>query len=475
MRAILARIAMITLLFSTASIERPSEALGSSRCPDGYHRSPSGDCENVSDLPDDLPRCPDGYHRSPSGDCESVQGGSSASESSSNNDDDDDDIDSVFDSSVGDNEIRGGNNNVENTNVNPSIQQQVGGQFLRYENPTLGISVQYPSDWQIEEEQGEQVTFVKEKVNEKNIVEFLVDVHELDSPDITLTEFVGNEISKKREERQGFNLIESTPVTISDGNIPAHMLVYTFVKEDEGRNGEINKISRIFAILGNKVYNIAYLAESDRYSTYLPVAQQMINSLKMDGLSNDNVEQIGSSDLSQSLPELKPKTTIGGESEAPSISEPETPPVTGDFVMKVQLEPHENEFARADGRYQVSDFAIAISNSSKICPVSNCVLDLDGGEMSGEVTPGERALDGKLRIETGDSTKIMDLYADLQTVEEHQEDGKTVRVIQGELRTSVGDFNKPNYQSLINGTLVPDGNDFILELIGTGESPFTYT
>ena len=37
--------------------------------------------------------------------------------------------------------------------------------------------------------------------------------------------------------------------------------------------------------------------------------------------------------------------------------------------MKVQLEPHENEFARADGRYQVSDFAIAISNSSKLCPV----------------------------------------------------------------------------------------------------------
>src|SRR5918994_194220 len=156
MRAMLARIAMITLLFSTASIviplsiERSSEALGSSRCPDGYHRSPSGDCEKVSDLPDNLPRCPDGYHRSPSGDCEKVTDGSPVSDSS---------------------------NNVENTNVIPSIQQQLGGQFLRYENPTLGISVQYPSDWQIEGEQGEQVTFVKEKVNEKNIVEFLVDVH----------------------------------------------------------------------------------------------------------------------------------------------------------------------------------------------------------------------------------------------------------------------------------------------------------
>jgi hypothetical protein len=40
------------------------------RCPNGYHRSPSGDCEKVVPLPPDLPRCPNGYHRSPSGKCE---------------------------------------------------------------------------------------------------------------------------------------------------------------------------------------------------------------------------------------------------------------------------------------------------------------------------------------------------------------------------------------------------------------------
>ena len=137
----------------------------------------------------------------------------------------------------------------------------------------------------------------------------------------------------------------------------------------------------------------------------------------------------------------------------------------------IEVKTSENEFAREEGRYQVSDFAIAISNSSKLCPVSNCVFDLDGGEMSGE----DSALDGRLRIDTGDSTKIMDLYADLQTVEKRQQDGKNVQVIQGELITSLADINRPNYQSLINGTLVPDGDDFTLELVGTGESPFTYT
>jgi hypothetical protein len=465
MRAMLARIAMITFLFSTASIviplsiERPSEASGSSRCPDGYHRSPSGDCERVGDLSDNLSRCPDGYHRSPTGDCERVTDGSPVSDSSNNDDDSDDDDNDVESRSDNLEDLFSGSNddNVENTNVIPSTQQQIQGQFPRYENPTLGISVQHPSDWLLVGESDDKLNFLKDGV----AVE--IDVDDLDPSDTTLSDYSNERVEDLREDRNDFELIEFEPVTISEGQ-PAQKAVYSFTGED----GEVVNVIRVWSVYQAKLYSIAYIAESNQYDQYLPIAQQMIDSFEIVGLG-------GSGDQSLSLPELKPNTTLGGDSETPAISEPETPPVTGDFVMKVQLEPHENEFARADGRYQVSDFAIAISNSSKICPVSNCVLDLDGGEMSGEVTPGERALDGKLRIDTRDSTKIMDLYADLQTVEEHQEDGKTVQVIQGELRTSVGDFNKPNYQSLINGTLVPDGNDFILELIGTGESPFTYT
>lgn len=51
------------------------------RCPNGTHKSPSGDCETV--VPHTgLPRCPNGFHRSPSGDCEQV----SSSPSSETND-----------------------------------------------------------------------------------------------------------------------------------------------------------------------------------------------------------------------------------------------------------------------------------------------------------------------------------------------------------------------------------------------------
>ncbi|MDN5847572.1 MAG: hypothetical protein L0H53_15010 [Candidatus Nitrosocosmicus sp.] len=58
----------------------------SSRCPDGSHRSPSGDCETVTDT-SGMPRCDDGFHRSPDGDCEEVR-------DNADNDDDNDNGDS---------------------------------------------------------------------------------------------------------------------------------------------------------------------------------------------------------------------------------------------------------------------------------------------------------------------------------------------------------------------------------------------
>jgi DNA-binding beta-propeller fold protein YncE len=52
------------------------------RCPNGTHKSPSGDCEKVTNTKG-MPRCPNGSHRSPDGDCEKVSGGDS-----NNNDND---------------------------------------------------------------------------------------------------------------------------------------------------------------------------------------------------------------------------------------------------------------------------------------------------------------------------------------------------------------------------------------------------
>jgi hypothetical protein len=173
------------------------------------------------------------------------------------------------------------------------------------------------------------------------------------------------------------------------------------------------------------------------------------------------------------IPEFKPKAPEGqdnatGQQESTAESEPPRP---SDYAMKVQLEPHENEFLEEDGWYQVSDFALAISNSSELCPTGQCEFELEGGEMSGEATPGERSLTGKLNIDTGDTTRIMDLSAFWHTVEERQQNGDTIQVIEGTLDASTDPVN-PEYESEINGTLTPDGDGFILEAQGVAGSPY---
>jgi hypothetical protein len=71
-------------LFSLAVITSYSPA-ADARCPNGYHKSPSGDCEKVTHS-GGLPRCSDGYHRSPDGDCEQISfGGSNSTMSSKSN------------------------------------------------------------------------------------------------------------------------------------------------------------------------------------------------------------------------------------------------------------------------------------------------------------------------------------------------------------------------------------------------------
>jgi hypothetical protein len=79
-------ITILVLLFFLASslpiFGQHHQALA--RCPNGTHKSPSGDCEAV--VPHTgLPRCANGFHRSPGGTCEEVSSSSSPS-SGSNND-----------------------------------------------------------------------------------------------------------------------------------------------------------------------------------------------------------------------------------------------------------------------------------------------------------------------------------------------------------------------------------------------------
>ena len=61
---------LAVILITIPYVFHPQQA--DARCPNGYHKSPSGDCERAVPHEGKLPRCPNGFHRSPDGDCERV-------------------------------------------------------------------------------------------------------------------------------------------------------------------------------------------------------------------------------------------------------------------------------------------------------------------------------------------------------------------------------------------------------------------
>jgi PsbP-like protein len=171
-------------------------------------------------------------------------------------------------------------NIVKGTNVVPTTQQQIQGQFPRYENPTLGISVQHPSDWLLVGESDDKLNFLKDNV----AIE--IDVDDLDPSDTTLSDYANEAVDDLREDRDDFELIEFEPVTISNGQ-PAQKAVYSFTGED----GEVINVIRIWSVYQGKLYSIAYIADSNEYDQYLPIAQEMIDSFEIVG-----AKQIGSGD-----------------------------------------------------------------------------------------------------------------------------------------------------------------------------------
>jgi hypothetical protein len=69
-------------------------------------------------------------------------------------------------------------------------------------------------------------------------------------------------------------LIELSSTNLTSSAIPAYKLVAS--RTQEGLN-----FMQIIAIKEAKVYSIIYSSEMSRYSTYLPIIEEMINSFEL--------------------------------------------------------------------------------------------------------------------------------------------------------------------------------------------------
>jgi eukaryotic-like serine/threonine-protein kinase len=157
--------------------------------------------------------------------------------------------------------------------------------MLTYENSTYGIRMQYPSNWQKEENLSSDsdndrmlVDVVKFNSPTKNASDTFSGSLDLkidnisDIQPITLAKYANNSIEDLRKD---FDVIKlDRNASLSDN--PAYKLVYN--GEEEGVNLQA---MLILTIKGDKAYVISYNAAPAKFSYYLPMLQKMIDSFQI--------------------------------------------------------------------------------------------------------------------------------------------------------------------------------------------------
>ena len=184
------------------------------------------------------------------------------------------------------NEILRGNLDIEEgddsdttTTAESSVQSLVEDNLLVYESPAYGIRTQYPDGWEIiiqsTSPSSISLRFNSPPENDTDVFRENV-VFEINtiSNNTALSNFTSAALASYLESYSDFELIDLSPTNLTNDAIPAYKLAAS--RTQDGLD-----FMQIFAIKEDKVYTILYSAESTRYSTFLPVIEEMINSLEV--------------------------------------------------------------------------------------------------------------------------------------------------------------------------------------------------
>ena len=161
--------------------------------------------------------------------------------------------------------------------------------LLTYENATYGVTIQYPSNWLVETTDfpGDPLSQI---VGFFSPLESRVDTYEERlwiaqeqqsfSEDFDLAQYAEQIVSNYNSTLTDFSLdeIDTETATLGNNDSPAYRIVYSERLEPE--NIDL-KTLEIGTLIGDKLYIVMYHAETARYDQYLPIIEEMINSIEL--------------------------------------------------------------------------------------------------------------------------------------------------------------------------------------------------
>lgn len=148
--------------------------------------------------------------------------------------------------------------------------------MLTFDDRGLGLAIKYPSNWERSKIGQDQVTFIAPR--ESNSPSFPAGLgiksHNISSVDATLDSIAKEIITDLEQDTRDFTLLSSSQSKLN--NLDSYEISFTATDDNDAKRTAMQIVIKP----ENLVYVITYKAYPEKYESYLPIIQPMLDSLK---------------------------------------------------------------------------------------------------------------------------------------------------------------------------------------------------
>jgi hypothetical protein len=169
---------------------------------------------------------------------------------------------------------------LQHTIIQQEALAQPASSFLTYDNPTHGIKMQYPAEWTVStnglQSYSNIVGFFSPLQNLTDVLPAQVTLSVTGySANVSLDEYTN--MTLMEIEQQGLEVNESNAFTLA-GN-PGYRIIFTPPPQAVPVS---LSVMQVWTVINDKVYLLAYTADSSKFQINLPLVQHMLDSLQVE-------------------------------------------------------------------------------------------------------------------------------------------------------------------------------------------------
>jgi hypothetical protein len=169
---------------------------------------------------------------------------------------------------------------LQHTIIQQEALAQPASRFLTYDNPTHGIKMQYPAEWTVStnglQSYSNIVGFFSPLQNLTDVLPAQVTLSVTGySANVSLDEYTN--MTLMEIEQQGLEVNESNAFTLA-GN-PGYRIIFTPPPQAVPVS---LSVMQVWTVINDKVYLLAYTADSSKFQINLPLVQHMLDSLQVE-------------------------------------------------------------------------------------------------------------------------------------------------------------------------------------------------